>query len=244
MKMKAKKYIAAGALFLLLFAVWTLLIRTVDVRLVGINDTNTGSTAWEIGQTSAEIGLSSLNTAFHALTGEHLGLYDLTDLLSFVPFVICAGFGVLGLVQWIKRKSVLKVDPDLILLGVYYVVVILFFFAFDRFAINYRPILIEGKMEPSYPSSTTLLVAAVIPTLIFQTNRRLRDRRAKALICVFSIAFAAFMIVGRTVCGVHWLTDIIGSCLLVASLFLLYAGFVALADGKKGRPSDTGSFKK
>lgn len=38
--------------------------------------------------------------------------------------------------------------------------------------VNYRPVLIEGRLEASYPSSTTLLVVSVMPTLMFQAYRR------------------------------------------------------------------------
>ena len=39
---------------------------------------------------------------------------------------------------------------------------------------------------------------------------------------VFVIAFSAFMVIGRLISGVHWATDIIGSILLSAGLFMLY----------------------
>ena len=73
------------------------------------------------------------------------------------------GFGMLGLLQWIRRKSIAKVDRDILLLGGYYILVILDYLIFEMIPINYRPILINGVMEASYPSSTTLLVLSVMP---------------------------------------------------------------------------------
>jgi undecaprenyl-diphosphatase len=94
--------------------------------------------------------------------------------------------------------------------------------------INYRPVLIEGFMEASYPSSTTLLVLSVMPTLIFQTNKRLKSVMAKRIIVILAILFSVFMVIGRLICGVHWFTDIVGSVILSAGLFCIYRGIVLM----------------
>ena len=86
--------------------------------------------------------------------------------------------------------------------------------------------LINSFMEASYPSSTTLLVLSVMPTLAFQCNQRLKSITLKRFITIFTIAFTLFVVVGRLISGVHWLTDIIGSCLLSAGLFYTYKGIV------------------
>jgi undecaprenyl-diphosphatase len=153
-------------------------------------------------------------------------LYTVTDWLGLVPIFICMIFGLVGLIQLIKRKNLLKVDFDIIILGVYYVIVILCYLIFEMYPINYRPILINGFMEASYPSSTTLLVLGVMPTLVFQANLRLKSITLKSFIMIFAVAFSVFMVVGRLISGVHWLTDIIGSCLLSAGLFYIYKGIV------------------
>ena len=92
--------------------------------------------------------------------------------------------------------------------------------------INYRPILINGIMEASYPSSTTLLVLSVMPTLIYQANLRLNNKTLFNLVCILTILFTLFMIIGRLISGVHWFTDIIGSILLSLGLFYIYIGLV------------------
>ena len=195
------------------FILWTILIQTVDVRPLGVNGTN--------------IGFAALNTWFHRLTGVHMMIYTLTDWLGLVPIAVCVAFGVLGVIQWVKRRSLRAVDADIRILGVYYVVVILAYLIFEMIPINYRPILIEGNMEASYPSSTTLLVLSVMPTLAYQVSRRVRHAAARRALIGFAAAFSAFMVLGRTVAGVHWLTDILGSALLSAGLYLAYTGCVA-----------------
>jgi len=197
-----------------LFAVWTALIQIVDVQ--------------SIGQKGTEVGFATFNSWVHQLTGVHMLIYTITDWLQLVPVFICLMFGTIGFVQIIKRKSLLKVDLDVILLGFYYLLVVLGYFLFEMIPINYRPILIEGRLESSYPSSTTLLVLSVMPTLIFQANRRLQSVKAKNVISILTIIFSLFMVIARMVSGVHWITDIMGAILLSMGLFCMYNAVVIL----------------
>ncbi|MBR0092274.1 MAG: phosphatase PAP2 family protein [Lachnospiraceae bacterium] len=217
--MKEKRNLLIGAGLIGAFALWTVFIQCVDVKVVGQNGT--------------KIGLAGFNVWFHQLIGVHMTFYTITDWLGLVPIFICLCFGVLGLVQMIKRRSVLRVDPDILLLGVYYVLVIACYLIFEMIPVNYRPVLIEGRMEASYPSSTTLLVLSVMPTLLLQVNRRSVNPMTRKAAVVFVFAFSAFMVIGRLISGVHWATDIIGSMLLSVGLFMLYRSAVAYTDRAK-----------
>ena len=221
---KAKQSLWFGAVLLTAFIVWTILIQTVDVQPVGQDGTN--------------IGFAAVNTWFHRLTGVHMAIYTVTDWLGLVPVFICMIFGGIGFAQLIKRKSLLKADPDILLLGIYYILVIIGYLVFEMIPINYRPVLIDGFLEASYPSSTTLLVLSVMPTLRFQTGRRIRHRGIRTAITVFSDLFSLFMVIGRTVAGVHWLTDIVGSVLLSAGLFMIYKGSVLTLDSRTNDQSE------
>ena len=218
MKNNGTRILTVGVILLLLFFLWTALIQTIDVQSAGQNGTN--------------IGFADLNVWFHKLTGVHMNVYTITDWLGLIPLFICMVFGVVGLIQLIRRRNLLKVDSDILLLGVYYIVVIFCYLIFEMIPVNYRPIPIEGRMEASYPSSTTLLVMSVMPTLVFQTYRRVGDKGIRYSIYVFTVLFTAFMVVGRTVAGVHWLTDIAGSVLLSSGLYLIYHGSVNIIDEK------------
>ena len=200
------------------FAAWTALIQRVDVQPAGQNGT--------------AIGFATFNTWFHRATGVHMALYTATDWLGLVPVGICLAFGLLGLVQLVRRKRLLRVDKDLLLLGIYYALVVLAYLAFEQHPVNYRPILIEGRLEASYPSSTTLLVLSVMPTLAFQARCRLRNRAVQRAVCAAALLFSLAMVLGRLVSGVHWLTDIIGSVLLSRGLFRLYRGVVLFCPGQ------------
>ena len=217
--MKEKRNLLAEVGLIGVFALWTVLILCVDVQAVGQNGT--------------KIGLAGFNVWFHQLTGVHMTLYTITDWLGLVPIFICMCFGVLGLVQLIKRRSLRKVDADILLLGVYYVLVIACYLIFEMISLNYRPVLIEGRLEASYPSSTTLLVLSVMPTLMFQVYRRAVNSMLRKAVAVFVFAFSAFMVIGRLISGVHWATDIVASVILSAGLFMLYRSVVLYVDNAK-----------
>ena len=106
-----------------------------------------------------------------------------------------------------EAAKAVRVDPDIILLGLYYILVVFGYLAFEMVPINYRPILIHGALEASYPSSTTLLVLSVMPTLVFQVNRRCERKTVKRTVSIFVVLFSAFMVIGRSVSSVHWATE-------------------------------------
>lgn len=214
MKEKGTKILTKGFILILLFAFWTVLVITFDVKEIGVNGTL--------------VGFSAKNSFFHGLTGVNMTLYNVTDWLGLVPLFICFAFGIMGFIQLVKRKSLFKVDIDIILLGVYYIIVIFCYLIFETIPINYRPILINGFMEASYPSSTTLLVLSVMPTLNFQISKRVKNNSVKNIINLVSVLFSVFMVIGRLISGVHWLTDIIGSVLLSMGLYYLYKAVVLL----------------
>lgn len=184
-----KKSLLMGKLFLAMFAVWTALIQSVDVQPLGQNGTG--------------IGFATFNCWFHHFTGVNMAIYTITDWMGLVPAVICLIFAGTGLVQLIQRRSLFRVDADILILGVYFVIVFLAYAIFETIPINYRPILIEGRMEASYPSSTTLLVLSVMPALIEQIQRRISGIGVKRIITIAAIVFSVFMVTGRLISGVH-----------------------------------------
>ena len=219
MKTNMKRELIAGLALLAAFMLWTALIQLVDVQ--------------PIGQNGTDIGLATLNTWFHRLTGVNMEIYTITDWLGLIPIAVCLGFAALGAVQLVRRRSLLKVDPDVLLLGVYYVAVIFFYLFFEAVPINYRPVPIDGVMEASYPSSTTLLVLSVMPTLKFQVDRRAGSPALRKAAIIFVDAFSTLMVAGRLVSGVHWATDIVGSVLLAGALFMLYYCAVEASDARR-----------
>ncbi len=217
---KKNLFISLG--LLLLFLLWTVAVKFLEVEA--------------IGPEGSEVGFATVNEFMHKLTGMNELLYDVTDLLSIIPFLFILGFAVLGLYQLIKGKSFKKIDCDILVLGVFYVVVMAFFLFFEVVVINYRPVLIEGELEASYPSSTTMLVMCVMPTAMLQLKSRIKNVTVKRIALIGIALFTAFMVVGRIISGVHWITDIIGGAILSAGLVMLYYTFSTMQFKGKGAP--------
>lgn len=214
MKRENRKHLCFAMCMLGAFLLWTAAIQIIDVQAIGPQ----GST----------VGFAMVNQFVHRLTGVHLSVYALTDWLSLVPLGIMMGFGLLGLIQWIRRKHILKVDYSILVLGGFYVAVMAVFVFFELFVVNYRPVLIDGNLEASYPSSTTMLVMCVMPTAMLQWNDRIQNRLLKRWVLSASAAFTVFMVLGRLLSGVHWVTDIVGGALLSAGLVILYQFVIGL----------------
>ena len=207
-----KRIFYLGLGFLVAFALWTAAISLVDVQ--------------PIGPEEASVGFAGLNGFFHRLTGVHMELYHITDWLGLVPVAVGFGFAVLGFAQWIKRKNLLRVDRSLLVLGGFYIVTLAAYLFFESYVVNYRPVLIDGFPEASYPSSTTLLVLCVMPTAALQLQQRIKHPVFRSCVSYAIAGFTVFMVAGRLLSGVHWLTDIIGGILLSAGLVITYHSLI------------------
>ena len=204
---KNRLYISAA--FLGAFVLWTAALYFVDVQ--------------PIGPDGSLVGFGTVNGYVHSLTGVHFALYTVTDWLGLVPIAVCAVFGVMGLAQLVKRKSLQKVDRDIIVMGIYYVAVIALYLLFEAVKVNCRPVLINGVLEASYPSSTTMLVMCVMPTAAMQAKKRIKNSMFKKCAVAAAYAFTVFMVTARFVSGVHWFSDIVGGVLLSAGMVMLYS---------------------
>ena len=208
MKKTRKQGILISIFLVVMFILWTYLVCCIDIQ--------------EIGPNGSSVGFATLNGYFHDLTGTNMTLYTITDWLGLVPIAVALGFAFLGLVQWIRRKSFFEVDRNILALGGFYIAVIAVYVFFEYVVINYRPVLIEGYLEASYPSSTTMLVMCVMPTAMMQLRRRIKNRILRGAIRSLFAIFTVFMVVGRVISGVHWISDVIGGVIISAGLVSAY----------------------
>ena len=219
MKKQNRRKLIAGLGLLGIFVLWTVMVRSVDVQT--------------IGPEGSAVGFAAVNGFVHGLTGVHWSLYTITDWLGLIPVCCMLGFAMLGLAQWVGRKHISRVDHSILALGGFYVAVTAAYLFFETYVVNYRPVLVNNVLEASYPSSTTLLVLTVMPTTVKQLNARIRKPVVRRGAAFALNCFTGFMVIGRLVSGVHWMTDIIGGVLLSAGLVLLYD--FALGMGQKER---------
>lgn len=212
-----KKYIVTAGLFVL-FIIYTILVATIDVQAVGPQ--------------KSKIGFASINMAVFQSLGESAFWYTLTKYLGVIAIVVVLGFGVVGLIQMIQRKNFFRTDLEILMLGGFYVVMAVFYAFFEKVILNYRPVLEDGKLEASYPSSHTMLVCCVMATAIIQFNRMIKNQTVCILADIVAVAIIALMVMGRLLSGVHWLTDIVGGVIISAALVMLYVSAVQMLKDK------------
>ncbi len=209
---KEKNQIIICICLALLSIVYTLLVKYVDVQAIGPN--------------GSLVGFASINKIIFNLTGVNMLLYHITEWLGIIPIFMVFIYAFIGLIQAIKRKSILMVDKKIIVLGVFYIVVLGIYVLFEKVAINYRPVLINNVLEASYPSSHTLLSICVCGSSIMINNMLYKNIKIFKIENVVSIILILLIVIGRLVSGVHWFSDIIGSIIIsIALLKILKTAF-------------------
>lgn len=191
-----------------------------------------------IGPAGTEVGFSHLNQKVHDMTGVNMAWYDITDYIGYGAIAVCLVFAVIGLVQLIQRRSLMKVDREILALGGLFAVTIGFYVLFEKVVINCRPVLMEGETvpEPSFPSSHTVLVTVVMIALMMIIEDYSGDLFT-GLIKALCVIITVVTVGGRLYCGVHWFTDIIGGLLLSTALLFAFAAIAFSGDDAKA-PSD------
>ena len=202
-----KKNIIISIILTVVSVIYTFLVKNVDVK--------------SIGPDNSKVGFATLNDSFRNFIGSNLTIYKITEVLGILILLIVLMYGLLGIYQLIKRKSILKVDKEIIILGIFYVLMLTVYVLFEKVEINYRPILIDGKLEASYPSSHTIL-ALCIGISSFLISKKYIRKEYVTYFNVGTLALMTLIFLGRTISGVHWISDIIGGIIISATLIMYF----------------------
>ena len=209
MSKKSRNYFITAGVFFAAFLLLVIGLKTIDVA------------DWELG---SKIGFSSLNIGFYKATGYSAGWHNLTGKVGYAVFAVAAAFVGLAVYQAISRKSLKKVDGALYVLGASYVIVAFLYVFFDLVVVNYRPVTIEDKLDPSFPSTHTFMAAYICSSAAVLCFKYFKNGTV-ATVCACALSLlGAFIVIGRTLSGVHWFTDIIGGLLLSGALFFAFSG--------------------
>lgn len=207
-----KRYLIGGFAFFLMFIIFTTIIKFVDVK--------------NIGPHNSSVGLATINNFFVNKIGFHNKIYKLTEILGIIPIIIVLIYAIIGLYSLIEEKSFKKVNKNLYYLAIFYIIVLGIYVLFEKVIINFRPVIIEGILESSYPSSHTILAICICGSSIILNNAIFKNNRIAKFENIISFIIIIILPLLRFISGVHWFTDIIGGVLLSLSLLLFFKYFV------------------
>ncbi len=214
---KKKKFLFISAALLILSILYTILVKTVDIAA--------------IGPENSSVGFSKFNNGVHNLIGVNMAFYKITKYLGVLPFLFIVFYGLIGAKELIKEKSLFKVDRKLLALGIFYAVFVFIYFFFEIVIINYRPTLIEGKLEASFPSSHTLLAICLCGSSLLMSKYYIEDIKIRKIVDVATWILMILIVLGRIISGVHWASDIIGG--IIISSFMLCSLYTCILPVKE-----------
>ena len=213
-----KKKVSLVICILLVLALGGLILalKMVDVQAAGPLD--------------SQIGLAGINTRFRDLIGQNALMHVLADMLLYTSFAVVLCFGLDGLIQLISGRSLKNVDKGLLFLVPIYLLMAVFYVAFEKYIINYRPILEDGVLEASFPSSHVLMIVTILGTAALELKHLVGNRAGRGLLQFLCILGCIGGIAVVSLHGRHWLTDVAGGVLCAGILISLYAYFTADLD--------------
>lgn len=198
-----KKNILISVILTIVSIVYTLLVKNVDIKAIGPNNSS--------------VGFGSINGFFKDLIGSHMAIYKISELLGLILLLLVAIYGCIGLYQLIKRKSLFKVDKEIIKLGCFYALMLVVYIVFEKVFINYRPVLMDGELEFSYPSSHTMLALCVGLSSLIVSKRYFNKKYIKT-INLITVILMCLVLLTRIISGVHWFSDILGGVIISFTL--------------------------
>jgi len=204
--MKKNRGFVLPAVLAALTLLYIVLLKTVDVAAVGPQSTS--------------VGFSHLNQSVFNAFGVNESWYKVTEVLGIGSIALAFVFALMGFIQLMQRKNILKVDHQLLAAGALYFAVIALYVLFEIVVINYRPVIMPGETAPeaSFPSSHTMIGSVIMGSAVILSEYYINNENLRKTVQVVLCILIMVMTFGRLLSGVHWLTDIIGGVLISLTL--------------------------
>lgn len=202
---KIKIYTCISIILLVISIIFTIMVKNIDVKA--------------IGPEGSSVGFSTINQKVHDTFNYNEKWYKISKYCGMIPIMLACFYVGRGIKQLIQEKSLKKVDKRLYVLGALYILFAIVYFFFEKVIINYRPILEEGKLEASYPSSHTILAICLCGSSILISKYFIKNKTVRSILNIFTLIIMIAIVVGRILSGVHWFTDILGG--IIISLCML-----------------------
>ena len=131
----------------------------------------------------------------------------ITNIILIISILTLAAFAVLGLYQWITRKSFKKVDPELLWFPLPLALMVITYLIFEMFPVNFRP---NGSGESSFPSTHVMIVATIFFAVMLILPRYIEDKTIRVILNIIMVVLIGLTTFGRVEANMHWPIDVIG----------------------------------
>ncbi|MBQ7201983.1 phosphatase PAP2 family protein [Candidatus Saccharibacteria bacterium] len=143
-----------------------------------------------------------------------------TDVILISALAVFAIFVWLGIFQWIRRKSFLKIDKNLLWALLPLILMSLVYFLFDKvFVLNVRP---NGSGEPSFPSTHVMVVATIFFMVAINLKKYIANVYIRFFLYTIMLVLIALVSYGRVIANMHWISDVLGGLGFAAIFAVIY----------------------
>ena len=189
-------------------------VLTVTLLCVDVQSAATGPIGW-----------ATINLWWRDLLGVQNIWHLISDIIVGVTLLALVGMLVWQFVIILRGKSLRALtlrwwvfDITIIVLGLCYLL-------FQFVVINYRPIVLDGIAEVSYPSSHILLVATLWPLILCMCRQGIKSLTWRRILLICGWLMLVLGVIARLCCGYHWFTDVLGALLLSTVLVTWFQFF-------------------
>ena len=215
----SKKYLISSIILVLVAIIFTVLVKVIDKGSIGPDNTI--------------VGFQAINDYIKNMFPFNETLYKITKYAGFIPLAFALYYAYIGFMQLLKKKSLKKVVSKIYLIAGFYVVVLVLYVLFDKIAINYRPVIIDKELEPSYPSTHVLLAMCFCLSSVIMSKYYMKKDSIRKVVNIGTWLLMLFIVIGRMICGCHWFTDIIGGILISLALLNIFNTILLMLEEKK-----------
>lgn len=132
----------------------------------------------------------------------------ITNIILAISILTLAIFVCLGIYQWVTRKSLKKVDPELLWMPLPLALMALTYLIFEYiFVLNTRP---NGSGEPSFPSTHVMVVTTIFFLVTMILPKYVKNKTARVILEVLMVIMIGLNATGRVLANMHWPVDVIG----------------------------------
>lgn len=148
-----------------------------------------------------------------------------TDIVLYASLTALGIFIVLGLVQWITRKSLKKIDHPILCMIIPLILMVLVYVLCDKVLPHFfdMPTRPDGSGEPSFPSTHVMVVGTIFCLIAIALPYYLHSHALRAVIWILMALLITLCAVGRIAANKHSLTDVLGGLGFAFIFAVIYA---------------------